>query len=284
MGQVSSPFFTEHASICLFDDSRFARFARAQSCAECQKGAKGLGVAIRKKVPCMRSSASKLRITSNNVDVVHPIERLRHVARSGWAGSSILASEAAWALADLAETEAPALVPACRRLLDRQPGCGPLWWMAARVLCAGDPVAEALWCAEALEEDPTEYVARQVVPRQSRTVSRGGIGEVASADLVLVEVDALGRGGMVIDPARRGLLESARAAEVPVWVQSGVGRVLPGRLFAVMASRMRSDDAHRVLVDHRNVEKVVGPSGARALAVALTDFDCPEPPELLEDR
>lgn len=196
----------------------------------------------------------------------------------------MLASEAAWALADLAETEAPALVPACRRLLDRQPGCGPLWWVAARVLSSGDPVAEAQWCGEALEEDPTEYVVREVVPREARTVSRGGIGEVASADLVLIEVDALGPGGMVVDRSCSGVLESARAAEVPIWLQAGVGRVLPGRLFQAMTSRVRSDCGHRVLVDHGGVEKVVGPSGARPLAVALNDTDCPEPAELLEDR
>ena len=62
---------------------------------------------------------------------MHPIERLRYVARAGWAPPAVLAAEAAWALGDLALHEETAVLPACRRLLDRHPGCGPLWWVAA---------------------------------------------------------------------------------------------------------------------------------------------------------
>ncbi len=239
-----------------------------------------------------------------SVGEVHPIERLRYVARAGWAGPSVLAAEAAWAFADLAEREAPALVPACRRLLDRQPGCGPLWWVAARVLSAGDPVSEAVRCAQDLEDDPTPSLVLQVIPAGARAVRHGGVGEVASADLAIVEVEALGAGGMVTEASTAGLVEAARAAEVPIWLEGGVGRALPQRLWEAMASRMRSPLAahpprtlpgahartarmvpskgHGLLLDHAGVEKVVGPGGLQSLASALASIDCPEPPELLE--
>lgn len=241
---------------------------------------------------------------------MHPIERLRYVAGAGWAGPSLLAAEAAWALADLAEHEAPALVTVCRRLLDRQPGCAPLWWVCAHVLWAGDPVTAAVQCAQDLEDDPTESFLLEAIAPGARVVRRGGIGEVASADLAVVEVEALGIGGMVADESCAGVLEAAHAAEVPVWVEAGVGRVLPPRLWQSLSCRLGSpgglvrprtvtrtmalpgsharnthmvpSKGHGTLFDHRGVEQVVGPDGAQTLAAALASIDCPEPPELLE--
>jgi hypothetical protein len=252
---------------------------------------------------CVRASVMNMyRFVS-----VHPIERLRYVARTNWAGPSMLAAEAAWALADLADHEAPALVPACRRLLDRQPGCGPLWWVAARVLGGRDPVREAEICADELEDDPTRELVEEVVPPGARAGRRGGIAEVASADLVVVEVDALAKGGMVVNSSGADLIRCARAVEVPLWLEAGVGRVLPQRLWGVMASRMERG-AHslearpgvltgqadswdlpgsdvppaRTVMDLAGVETVVCPEGARPLRDAISSTDCPEPPELLE--
>ncbi len=96
-----------------------------------------------------------------SVAKVHPIERLRYVARAGWAPPAVLAAEAAWALGDLALHESSAVLPACRRLLDRHPGCGPLWWVAARMLTAGDPAEEAERCVDLLESDPTPDLLRE---------------------------------------------------------------------------------------------------------------------------
>jgi hypothetical protein len=238
---------------------------------------------------------------------VHPIERLRYVARTNWAGPSMLAAEAAWALADLAEHDAPALVPACRRLLDRQPGCGPLWWVAARVLSARDPATEAEVCAEELEDDPTRELVEDLLPQHVRAARRGGIAEVASADVVVIEVDALGPDGMVVDSRGADLIRCARAVEVPLWVEAGVGRVLPQRLWRAMTSRMddgeslceaqssmvatqvRSWDvfgsgspSRRFVTDQGGVQSVVRPEGIRSLTDAIASADCPEPPELLE--
>jgi len=227
---------------------------------------------------------------------VHPIERLRYVARAGWVSSpSLLAAEAAWALGDLAQYEAPALVPACRRLLDRQPQCGPLWWVAARVVDASDPLAEAQRCARALEDDPTEQVVHEALATSGRVVRHGGMGEVASADAVLVEVDALGPAEIFLEASLQRMVASALVAEVPVWICTGVGRVLPRRIFQSLARRVGaraegepkdSRESHLVsrwgFVEHRMVDKVLGPTGACSIAEAIAACDCPEPPDLVD--
>jgi hypothetical protein len=214
---------------------------------------------------------------------VHPIERLRYVARSGWGAPDVLAAEAAWALADLADREAPAVLPACRRLLDRHPGCGPMWWVAARILTAGDPVTEGERCADALECDRTDELLDEALPAGARIVRRGGVSDAASADIVVVPVDALGPGGMVVDADILGLLEAARVVEVPIWVEAGVGRILPPRLWEVLTTKLASATGIHtgVMVELTGVERVVGPTGAQPPRVALAGTDCPEPPELL---
>lgn len=85
---------------------------------------------------------------------MHPIERLRYVARSVGAAPTEVAAEAAEALAGLA-LEPRALVLACRRLLDAQPDNAPLWWVAAHVLASPEPAKAARSCAQRLAGDLT---------------------------------------------------------------------------------------------------------------------------------
>lgn len=100
------------------------------------------------------------------------MERLRSVARSTGAGPSLLVPEAAGALARLGPDPA-ALVTACRRLVERHPAVGPMWWLASRVLCAADPVGEAWRVAEEIEADPTWSVVARVVPDDAVAVVVG---------------------------------------------------------------------------------------------------------------
>jgi len=231
----------------------------------------------------MGRAASWWGCGAGSVAIVHPIERLRYVARAGWAPPAVLAAEAAWALGDLALHEESAVVPACRRLLDRHPGCGPLWWVAARILTAGDAAEEAERCADALESDPTSELLHEDLAGQPRAVRHGGMGDVASADVVVVEVDAIGPGGMVIDADDIGLMEAARAVEVPVWAEAGVGRVMPPRLWEALARRLEAAQLPRTgcIVGLEGIDRVAGPTGVQAVPVALAGGDCPEPGELL---
>ena len=113
--------------------------------------------------------------------VVHPIERLRLVARADAEGrSSLLAREAASALAMFSDDPA-GLVTACRRLVDRHPTAGPMWWLAARVLVSGDPAGEAWRAAEELDDDPTASVLAACIPDDAVVTVLGWPEQASSA-------------------------------------------------------------------------------------------------------
>jgi len=86
---------------------------------------------------------------------MHPIERLRWIARAEDEPAASLATEAAWTLGELARQEPTALLTACRRLLDRHPACGPLWWVASRLMAADDAWEAARRAAAELCSDST---------------------------------------------------------------------------------------------------------------------------------
>ena len=86
---------------------------------------------------------------------MHPIERLRWIARDRDEAPTALAVEAAWAISELALDEPPAVVTACRRLVESHVTVGPLWWVAATVLVASDPDQAARRAVGELFSDPT---------------------------------------------------------------------------------------------------------------------------------
>jgi hypothetical protein len=124
---------------------------------------------------------------------VHPIERLRAVARAEGAPASLLVTEAAAALAAFAE-EPAAVVTACRRLVDRHGDLGPMWWLAARVLASADPAAEAYAAAEALRKDRTPAVLEASLPEEACVVvvgwpdlASGALGRRCDLSVLVVE-------------------------------------------------------------------------------------------------
>lgn len=56
------------------------------------------------------------------------------------------------------------LVVACRRIVERHPHSGPLWWLCASVLAAPDPYRCAASLADDLEADPTPDVLVDALP------------------------------------------------------------------------------------------------------------------------
>jgi hypothetical protein len=129
----------------------------------------------------------------------HPIERLRWVARAEGAGPSLLAREAAGALASVGD-DLPGLLTGCRRLLDRHPAVGPLWWLAARSLAAEDPARELYVAMSDLDADPTSAVLAAALPDDVVVTvlgwpEQGGDALRRRGDLeVLVVDDARGEG------------------------------------------------------------------------------------------
>lgn len=152
---------------------------------------------------------------------MHPIERLRHVARATGADPSLLAREAAGALVSFHDDPA-GLVTACRRLIDRHVEVGPLWWLAARVLVADDISAEAWASSRLLDEDDTPRQLAADLPPDTTVVVMGWPDVAASAlalrgDLEILVVDTGGYGRAF--SSRLAALDVS-AVEVP---EGGVG-------------------------------------------------------------
>lgn len=232
---------------------------------------------------------------------MHPIERLRAVARAREVDQALLAREAASVLGAFAG-DLPGLLTSCRRLLDRHPLAGALWWTCARLLAAGDVRAEA----RAIEDDLTGEPATTslsldlpggavvaVVPdaaggselvyelngwRDDIVVAHDPGALHAPRDeprVLLVEAGAAGPDRFVAPEGTGDEIVAARDAGVPVWLVVDVGRRLPPALFEAVVSRAGrlppgSDRAAEV-VAIAEAERVVEPRR----------IDCPVPPELL---
>lgn len=148
---------------------------------------------------------------------MHPMERLRMVARASGEEPGFLAREAAAALAGCAD-DPRALVLACRRLLDRQPASGPLWWLAARVLSAADAGTEAWTSAELLREDPTPAVLAAALPDDAVVTVLGWPEQAAEAlrrrgDAQVLVVDSLGAGAALVAALDRAGVDAALVPE-----------------------------------------------------------------------
>jgi hypothetical protein len=243
---------------------------------------------------------------------MHPIERLRYVARATDDASSMLVREAAGALASFSSDPA-ALVTACRRLVDRQPHAAPIWWLAARVLASADPADEAWIATDELDDDTTAMTLRNELPADSVVLALGWPEQIAAGiikrgDLTIYVADMGGEGTslirrlersghepILVDESGVGAVASAgslAAAAVAhhlgkqVWAVAGVGRVLPGRLWEAYLRRLDDEgDAWDTMVETvplTLIDKVVGPSGVTTADEAVKRADCPIPPELLK--
>ena len=108
----------------------------------------------------------------------------------------------------LFRSEPAALVTACRRLVDRQPTCGPVWWVAARVLAAADPAREAWQAGNDLARDPTASLLADALTDDASVVTLGWSEQIAEAllrrgDVEALVVDCLGDGGDLVGWLRR---------------------------------------------------------------------------------
>ncbi|MGH9061492.1 MAG: hypothetical protein ACRDZY_18560, partial [Acidimicrobiales bacterium] len=143
---------------------------------------------------------------------MHPIERLRYVARAVGADPGLVAREAAGLLAEMAAEDPAGLMPACRRLIGRHVSSGPVWWLSARVLSSAEPERAAYQAAAELEGDRTEAQLARALPDDATVLIVGWPDVAAGAlrrrgDLEVLVADAGGDGSAL---ARR--LDDAGAA------------------------------------------------------------------------
>jgi len=225
---------------------------------------------------------------------VHPIERLRAVARARDVEQTLLASEAASVLGSLA-FDPMSLLTSCRRLIDRHPAAGALWWACARLLAADDARTEARRIALDLDDDPARIdlslelpdgAVVTVVPdaaggsdlagdlagmRDDLDVVAFDGGAPASGPpdgILLVETGAAGPHRFLGAAGAGEAMAEVRQTGAAVWLLVAVGRRLPGPLFDALVTRAGTP-AEVLPID--GVDRIVEPR----------QVPCPCPPELL---
>ncbi len=238
---------------------------------------------------------------------MHPIERLRAVARAREVDQALLAREAASVLGAFAG-DLPGLLTACRRLLDRHPTAGALWWTCARLLAAGDVRAEARSIADDLADAPAitalsldlpDGAVVAVLPdaaggselvdelngwRDDIVVAHDPGALHAPRDeprVLLVEAGAAGPDGFVAAEGTAEEISAARDAGVPVWLVVDVGRRLPTRLFDALVGRAAAAAGPGAVPGRRREPVEVVPIDVAERVVEPRRVDCSVPAELL---
>jgi hypothetical protein len=134
---------------------------------------------------------------------MHPIERLRYVARADGAGPALLVRETALALCEL-EFDPQSLVLACRRIVERHPTMAQLWWLCAQVVTAPEPFVRARELAHDVERDGTPEHLDDVLPDDASVMVVGWPFTTVTCvaqrgDALMLVVDSHGEGEALVD-------------------------------------------------------------------------------------
>ena len=143
---------------------------------------------------------------------MHPIERLRYLARSSGGDPRVMVSETASALRGLGVDPA-GLVVACRRIVERHPTCGPIWWLCAHMLTSTDPYRTARERADEIDADLTPEVLIDVLPADSTVCVLGwpdlaGEAILRRGDIRVLAVDADDQGSSFVRRLERADVEA----------------------------------------------------------------------------
>lgn len=141
---------------------------------------------------------------------MHPIERLRYVARANGVSPALAVRESAAAMRSFAH-DPHALVTACRRMIDRQPGIAPLWWLGARLLTAPDAQVEIRAVLDELAADTTVREIEFALPADASVCVIGWPDLVGEALLRRGDVHVF-----VVDAHREGSGFAARLVQADV--------------------------------------------------------------------
>ncbi len=185
---------------------------------------------------------------------MHPIERLRYVARAGGVDQAMVVREAAGALGSLGFDPA-GLVTSCRRLVSRHPMAGALWVLASRVVTSPDPVGEAWRVVDELDTDHTARELAAALPDGALVTIIGWPDTIPSAfirrgDLKVLVVDQFGEGGGLV---RQLYDRDVDAEDIPM---SGVGTAAAASTVILIEAAMAGE------------EGLVAPSGSFAAAAS----------------
>ena len=195
------------------------------------------------------------------VEDVHPIEHLRYVARAQGVDPTSLVEETAHALGSL-RFDPSGLVVACRRIVERHPFTGPLWWLCANISTSAEPF-EAVWeLADEIRSDPTGAELAAVIPDEATVVTIGdpdvtGAGLIRRGDIRVVALDA---GNTATSFVRR--MERYDVDVEPV--DSGVAGVVVHHADVVLIEALAVDSGRAVV-----------PAGSSTIAAAALAWGTP---------
>jgi hypothetical protein len=192
---------------------------------------------------------------------MHPIERLRAVARASSISPALAVRETAAAISAVA-SDPYALVTAGRRMIDRHPTSAPLWWFASRVLTAPDPRVEARRAADEIAEDDTPLELAHSLPDGARVCVLGWPEVTAAAlvrrgDLEVLVIDVQGEGSAfanrlqqydvaAVDVPPEGLGAAVANSDLVLVEAAAVG---PTEALARSGSRAAASVAHHVGIE-----------------------------------
>ena len=197
---------------------------------------------------------------------VHPIERLRYVARSQGAPQDLLVAETAGALAAFRD-DPVALVTACRRVVSRQLTAGALWWLCSRMLCSADPTAEARAAVDEIESDETgDHLALHLPDGATVAVlgwpALAGAALARRGDLDVLVVESMGEGSSFAT-----YLQSRDVDAVDV-SSSGLGAAVAAADLVVIEAAAMSTDAFIAAAGSRAAAAVARHAGTPVWLVA----------------
>jgi hypothetical protein len=192
---------------------------------------------------------------------MHPMERLRHVARSGGADPAVIVAETVDALTSLCPAPSE-LVPLCRNLVERNPTCGPLWWLCAQLLAKPEDLHAAWTWAEQVERDGTPARLAERLPDESAVMTVGYSAITARAlrscgNVSVLAVMAGGEGSRLVRAMDRAGVD--------------VEPVVPESMLATM----RRADLVVLEADACSTDLVVASIGSALGAVAAAAADVP---------
>jgi hypothetical protein len=173
---------------------------------------------------------------------MHPIERLRYVAHATGADPATLVSEMAMALRDL-RIEPAGLILACRRIIERHPTVGPLWWLCAQLLPSPKPFDLAGQLAADIVRDPTAEFLADALPADATLCVVGWSHMAMQAaihrgDCRVLVIDSHGDGQSAVNA-----LERADVTVEYVELESAAGAITSADVVIVEALACGPDEA-----------------------------------------
>jgi hypothetical protein len=192
---------------------------------------------------------------------MHPIEHLRYVARAHGADPVSLVEETANALGSL-RFDPSGLVVACRRIVERHPFSGPLWWLCSGVLSSSEPF-DAVWeLAERIGDDPTPRRLAEGLPDDATVVTIGAPTTIAAGLARRGDVRVLALDASHSATSYVRFLERYDVDYEPV--DAAMAGIVTGAADVVLV------EAHAC-----DAERVVAPAGSSTIAAAAVAWGTP---------